>query len=93
MALRKTGNLKDSIATPSGIKDKDGKMLIVNDNSFYIHSKEFMDNWNKPAKPKKKAVVKKPNKVTAPGIGPRASKKTKAKAERTLLQKAKNIFK
>jgi hypothetical protein len=39
------------------------------------------------------SIKKKANKVAAPGIGPRASKKTKAKAKMTLLQKAKNIFK
>jgi hypothetical protein len=46
MALRKTGALADSVATPSGIKSKDGVMLVANDNTFYIHSKAFMDAWN-----------------------------------------------
>ena len=55
MAIRRTGRLADSIATPNGIVSKDGEMLVRNDGGFYIHSQEFMDNWNevKP-KPKKK---------------------------------------
>jgi len=46
MALRKTGKLADSIAKPNGIYSKDGELLIANNNTFYINSKEFMDTWN-----------------------------------------------
>jgi len=49
MAISKTGGLANTICTPNGIVNKDtGKIIVVNDNSFYVHSKEFMDNWNKP---------------------------------------------
>jgi|TARA_B110000037_G_C16721100_1_gene343057 hypothetical protein len=49
MAISKTGGLANTICTPNGIVNKDtGKIVVVNDNSFYVHSKEFMDNWNKP---------------------------------------------
>ena len=64
MALRKTGRLADSIATPTGIKSKDGAMLVSNDGSFYIHSKEFMDEWN-GVKVKVKDTVKR-DPYTAP---------------------------
>ena len=47
MAISKTGGLANTICTPNGIVNKDtGKVIVVNDNSFYVHSKEFMDNWN-----------------------------------------------
>ena len=53
MAISRTGRLADSIATPNGIISKDGEMLVRNDGGFYIHSQEFMDNWNE-VKPKPK---------------------------------------
>ena len=56
MALARTGKFADSIAKPNGIYSKDGEMLIANDNTFYIHSKEFMDTWNGTKAPAKKAA-------------------------------------
>jgi|TARA_B110000908_G_scaffold18694_1_gene21014 uncharacterized protein YifE (UPF0438 family) len=46
MALARTGKFADSIAKPNGIYSKDGVLLVANDNTFYIHSKAFMDAWN-----------------------------------------------
>ena len=66
MAIRRTGRLADSIATPNGIVSKDGEMLIRNDGSFYIHSQEFMNNWN--------GVKPKPKKTEAASYSNRSSK-------------------
>ena len=66
MAIRRTGRLADSIATPNGIVSKDGEMLIRNDGSFYIHSQEFMNNWN--------GVKPKPKKSEAASYSNRSSK-------------------
>ena len=66
MAISRTGRLADSIATPNGIVSKDGEMLIRNDGSFYIHSQEFMNNWN--------GVKPKPKKSEAASYSNRSSK-------------------
>ena len=46
MALRKTGELANSVAKPDGIYSKDGVLIVANNNTFYINSKVFMDEWN-----------------------------------------------
>ena len=98
MAIRRTGRLADSIATPNGIVSKDGEMLIRNDGSFYIHSQEFMNNWN--------GVKPKPKKDEAKSYSNRSSKDDleeygrtigieldKRKSKKSLLKQLKDFVK
>ena len=86
MAIRKTGELANSVMRANGIYSEDGSvMLMANDGSRYAHRKELMDKWN--GVEAKKVVVKKPKVQAAPIAKPEARGTRKATPKKSKAKK------